>query len=90
MTTASCPLCSRWPGEWESKQTARQRIGETETGVEGVGKVAAKTADMIRCEMSENRLAYNDLGRMAELADAQDLKSCEGNPSCGFKSRSGY
>ncbi len=30
------------------------------------------------------------LGRMAELADAQDLKSCEGNPSCGFKSRSGY
>lgn len=27
---------------------------------------------------------------MAELADAQDLKSCEGYPSCGFESRSGY
>ena len=47
-------------------------------------------ADMVRCRIDENQLAYNDLGRMAELADAQDLKSCEGNPSCGFKSRSGY
>ena len=29
-------------------------------------------------------------GRMAELADAQDLKSCGRNLPCGFESRSGY
>ena len=30
------------------------------------------------------------LGRVAELADAQDLKSCGGYPPCGFESRLGY
>ena len=29
-------------------------------------------------------------GRVAELVDARDLKSREGNPSCGFESRLGY
>ena len=29
-------------------------------------------------------------GRVAELADAQDLKSCGGYPPCGFESRLGY
>ena len=28
--------------------------------------------------------------RVAELADAQDLKSCEGSPSCGFESHPGH
>src|SRR5262249_48662040 len=29
-------------------------------------------------------------GRVAELADALDLKSSEGQPSCGFESRLGH
>jgi hypothetical protein len=40
---------------------------------------------MIKCRLSPSRT-----GRVAELADALDLKSSGGQPSCGFESRLGH